>query len=48
MDRGWDDSSQRNFTVGYLLFDLWRDSRQTPLISSLIPQSRRECGYLQG
>ncbi|HFK5399986.1 TPA: hypothetical protein ACG0Z8_005342, partial [Escherichia coli] len=26
----------------------WRDSRQTPLISSLIPQSRRECGYLQG
>ncbi|MGR7940387.1 hypothetical protein ACU6HC_27240, partial [Escherichia coli] len=24
-----------------------RDSRQTPLISSLIPQSRRECGYLQ-
>ncbi|MCZ4156539.1 hypothetical protein N2L03_22435, partial [Escherichia coli] len=28
--------------------DLWRDSRQTPLISSLIPQSRRECGYLQG
>lgn len=33
MDRGWDNSSQRNFTVGYLLFDLWRDSRQTPLIS---------------
>ncbi|EPV9031874.1 hypothetical protein ACWAZ2_004027, partial [Shigella flexneri] len=25
----------------------WRDSRQTPLNSSLIPQSRRECGYLQ-
>ncbi|HCR5705503.1 TPA: LysR family transcriptional regulator, partial [Shigella flexneri] len=26
---------------------LWRDSRQTPLNSSPIPQSRRECGYLQ-